>query len=260
MNATLEAMAQALFKSWFVDFDPVKAKAAGRAPEGMDADTAALFPGEFVESELGSIPKGWAAGQVSDLGHVICGKTPSTKEPENFGSEIPFITIPDMHGKVFVCETARALSLSGATSQQKKMLPANSVCVSCIATTGLVALTSVTSQTNQQINSIVPNNNFGSYFCYGILERLGSEIGNRGSGGSVFSNLNTGDFSRMRVLLPTIEVAASYNALVAPLFDTILQNEQQSKTLTQIRDTLLPKLISGQLRIPEAEAMAEAAL
>ncbi len=83
MNATLEQMAQALFKSWFVDFDLVKAKAAGHAPEGMDAKTAALFPSDFQDSELGPIPKGWEVGQVSDFGEVICGKTPPTSDPEN---------------------------------------------------------------------------------------------------------------------------------------------------------------------------------
>ncbi len=161
-----------------------------------------------------------------------------------------------MHGKIFICETARYLSLKGAASQKKKLLPAKSICVSCIATPGLVALTSCPSQTNQQINSVVPNGNFGPYFCYGILERLGSEIRMRGSGGSVFSNLNTGNFSRIKVLLPSIKVAVKYNAAVEPLFNTVMKNEQEAKTLAEIRDALLPRLISGQLRIPEADAMA----
>lgn len=104
-SATLEAIAQALFKSWFVDFDPVRAKAEGRQPEGMDADTTALFPDSFEESELGLVPKGWHVGTVSDLGEVICGKTPPTSQPENYGDDVPFITIPDMHDRLVVTST-----------------------------------------------------------------------------------------------------------------------------------------------------------
>lgn len=87
-NSTLEAIAQALFKSWFVDFDPVRAKMEGLIPEGMDEATAALFPDAFEESVLGMVPRGWRNGLVSELGEVICGKTPSTKEAANYGDEV----------------------------------------------------------------------------------------------------------------------------------------------------------------------------
>jgi len=97
MNETLEAMAQAIFKSWFVDFDPVRAKAEGRQPEGMDAETAALFPDEFKVVDGREVPKGWGIRRISDFGEVICGKTPSTKETSNYGKDVPFITIPDVH-------------------------------------------------------------------------------------------------------------------------------------------------------------------
>jgi len=109
-NTTLEAIAQALFKSWFVDFDPVRAKQEGREPEGMDADTAALFPDSFEESELGLVPKGWKIGMIKDIGEVICGKTPPTSEPANYGDDVPFITIPDMHNQLVVTTTKRSLS------------------------------------------------------------------------------------------------------------------------------------------------------
>ena len=88
-NATLEAIAQARFKSWFVDFDPVRAKMGGHTPEGMDEATAALFPDGFETSELGEVPRGWRVGQVADLGDVVCGKTPPTSAPENYGCDVP---------------------------------------------------------------------------------------------------------------------------------------------------------------------------
>jgi len=121
MNQTLEAIARALFKSWFIDFDPVRAKLDGRQPIGMDAETAALFPAEFEDGgAIGKIPKGWVVGTVQDIGHVICGKTPSTQDAENYGDEIPFITIPDMHGKIFSVKTNRYLSSKGVQTQANK--------------------------------------------------------------------------------------------------------------------------------------------
>ena len=120
-NATLEAIAQALFKSWFIDFDPVRAKLEGRAPEGMDEATAALFPDAFEESELGLVPRGWKVGRVAELGGVICGKTPPTAQSENYGEDIPFITIPDMHNLLAVTATGRSLSQLGANTQKKSI-------------------------------------------------------------------------------------------------------------------------------------------
>ena len=110
------------------------------------------------------MPEGWKVGVISDFGDVICGKTPSTKIKDYYGEEIPFITIPDMHNYVYACYTERYLSVKGAQSQESKNLPPNSICVSCIATPGLVVLTDRISQTNQQINSIIPNSSISPYY------------------------------------------------------------------------------------------------
>jgi len=249
MNHTLESMAQALFKSWFVDFDPVVAKSEGRQPYGMNAETATLFASEFQDSELGAIPKGWRIGKVSDLGNVVTGKTPPTKEQSNFGIDVPFITIPDMHGKVFVVTTERYLSEKGANFQKNKLLPPLSVCVSCIATPGLVALTSVESQTNQQINSVVPRNGFSPFFCFGMLREIGDEIGQQGSGGTVYSNLNKGNFSDLQIALPPLVLTDKFHVFVKPLFDRLLNNEKENLSLSAIRDSLLPKLLTGEIRV-----------
>ncbi|MCX7691776.1 MAG: restriction endonuclease subunit S, partial [Tepidimonas taiwanensis] len=128
MSQTLEQMARALFKAWFVDFDPVRAKMEGRwrrgqTLPGLPAELYDLFPDRLVPSELGEIPEGWEVGFVRNIGKITCGKTPSTKVEEYYGNEVPFITIPDMHQKVFVIETRRKLSQLGATSQLNKMLP-----------------------------------------------------------------------------------------------------------------------------------------
>ena len=259
-NATLEAIAQALFKSWFVDFDPVRAKMEGRTPEGMDEATAALFPDGLETSELGEVPRGWRVGQVADLGDVVCGKTPPTSAPENYGGDVPFITIPDMHDLLAVTTTARSLSKLGADSQPKKYLPPGAICVSCIATPGLVVRVTTTAQTNQQINSVIPHRKWGSSFPLFLLRRIGDAVRSGGSGGSVFHNLSKSGFEQLPVLLTEPELADRFNAVIDPLVEKIVANQLQTQTLSTLRDTLLPRLISGQLRLPEAQAAVEGAL
>lgn len=258
-NATLEAIAQAIFKSWFVDFEPVRAKMEGRTPEGMDEATAALFPDSFEESELGLVPRGGRVGKVADLGEVVCGKTPPTSNPENYGDEVPFITIPDMHDRLLVTTTKRSLSRIGADSQKKKYLPKGAICVSCIATPGLVVRVAAESQTNQQINSVVPFDLWGKSFPLFLLLRIGDAVRAGGSGGSVFHNLSKSGFEELRVILTAPAIARRFDEIVEPLVARIEATQHQAQTLATLRDTLLPRLISGQLRLPEAEnAIAEA--
>ena len=255
MNETLEAIAQAIFKSWFVDFDPVRAKMAGRRPFGMDTTTASLFPDSFEDSPLGEIPKGWEVGTIGALGEVICGKTPPTAEPRNYGGDTPFITIPDMHGRVFVTHTATTLSEAGTQTQPKKWLPALAVCVSCIATPGLSVFTSVPSHTNQQINAIVCRRGVSPFWCLLQVRSMRGEIVTGGAGGSATLNLNKGNFAAMPVLIPTEKCMGAFHVSVKPVFDHILVNEFQSQSLGSIRDTLLPKLLSGQVRVKDAEKL-----
>ncbi len=252
-NATLEAIAQALFKSWFVDFDPVHARARGEQSAGLAPEVAALFPDSFEESALGMIPKGWRVGCIGHLGEVVCGKTPPTSDPDNYGEDVPFITIPDMHGYLAVTSTARSLSRKGADSQPKKYLPAGSICVSCIATPGLVVQVTESSHTNQQINSVIPHLEWGRSFPLFLLRRIGDKVRAGGSGGSVFHNLSKSSFEKIPELLPTNNLAQQYCQIVDPLVEKIIDNQRQAQTLATLRDTLLPRLISGQLRLPDAE-------
>lgn len=259
-NTTLEALAQTLFRSWFVNFDPVHAKAAGQTPEGMSLELAALFPSEFVESELGMIPKGWRVAKVAELGQVICGKTPSTANPDFYGADIPFITIPDMHGKACIYETSKNLSLVGAESQKNKFLPVGSICMSCIATPGLVVFTTRPSQTNQQINSVVPLPEFGREFSFFAVKGIATEVRLQGSSGSVFHNLNKSSFENIVLTMPTVDLISAFNKASSPILETIVCNHLQISALERIRDELLPRLISGKLRIEEAEEVVSEVL
>ena len=118
MNETLEEMARALFKSWFVDFDPVRAKVEGRwrrgeSLPGLSAELYGLFPGRLVDSELGEVPEGWEVKALGEFGEVVTGKTPSTKQPDYYGEDVPFLRIPDMHGRMYAVTTTSMLSHHG---------------------------------------------------------------------------------------------------------------------------------------------------
>jgi len=222
INNNLEQQAKALFKSWFVDGEPFNGKQ----------------------------PDDWILGTIDDLAKdVVCGKTPSTKKEEYYGGYIPFITIPDMHNCVYSLNTARSLSTLGAESQSKKTLPVNSVCVSCIGTAGLVTLVPVPSQTNQQINSIIPKNTVSPYYVYLLMKTMSEIINKLGQSGSTIVNLNKAQFGKIEVIIPSSKVMLEFTELVEPIFKLILLNQKENNRLSNLRDTLLPKLMSGELDV-----------
>ena len=281
INQTLEQIAQALFKSWFVDFDPVRAKVqalsdglsleqaelaamqaiSGKTPEELTAlsqaqpdryaelaETAKAFPCEMVEVDGGEVPKGWELKALSDLGQIICGKTPSKSNKEFYGNDVPFIKIPDMHNQVFITQTTDNLSVAGANSQSKKYIPPKSICVSCIATVGLVSMTSKPSHTNQQINSIIPNDEQTSEFLYLSLKQpsMTKYLKDLASGGSATLNLNTSTFSKIEIMTPSKEIIDIFHNKVVYAFEKVLSNSIENKRLAEIRDLLLPNLLNGE--------------
>lgn len=239
MNKTLESIAQAIFKRWFVDFEfPYK--------NGKPYNSSG---GKMVDSELGEIPDGWIVNEISDCGEVVCGKTPPTVAKDNYGEDIFFITIPDMRGRAFVIKTERKLSNKGASTQNKKELPTLAICVSCIATPGLVSLTSAPSHTNQQINSIVCNNNISPFFMYYTMLNKSDEIKSMGLGGTATLNLNTGNFARIKIVVPEKTIMDAFHKIVAPSMEKILSNLKENESLCSIRDSLLPRLMLGKIRV-----------
>ncbi|MDC0193995.1 restriction endonuclease subunit S [Candidatus Nitrosopelagicus sp.] len=227
-NHTLEQTAQAIFKSWFVDFDGVT---------------------EWDDSELGKIPKGWSVGTIGDFGEIITGKTPPTKNLEYYGKEYSFITIPDMHDKTWILKTERYLSEIAKKDFSKYFLPENSVLVSCIATVGLVSLNHHTALTNQQINSIVCSKNIPHTFVYCTMTRLTDQLMTWASGGSATPNLNKAHFSSISVLIPHSKVLENFHNITKNSFKKIQKNADNIIHLTKTRDTLLPKLMSGEIRV-----------
>ena len=214
-NRTLEAMAEALFRQWFV---------------------------EEAEEE-------WEGKPLSFYGNIICGKTPPKNVQSYYNGDIPFIKIPDMHGNVFLLDTADSLTEAGKLFQYNKTLPPKSICVSCIATVGLVSLNAKESQTNQQINSIVPHEDYYCYYLYVTMCSLYDLLHAMASGGTATLNLNTGDFSKIPVLYPGQSVLKTFHKEIEPLFNKIFSNQSQIRTLEKLRDTLLPKLMSGEVKV-----------
>lgn len=233
MGLTLDGLAESLFSLRFEQY-------WGTARESAEA-----------------MPSGWSTGTVEDLGRVVTGGTPSTKEACNYGSDVPFVTIPDMRSGIFVTSTAKALSQVGADSQRTRYVPAGSVCVSCIATPGLVAMTSERSQTNQQINTVIPAEDVDRYYAFYALRRIGRSIAGLGSGGSVYANLSKSRFAAIPVLLPSAQAMGDFGRIVDPLFRRALVSANQSRFLASIRDVLLPRLLSGELSAVEAEKAVE---
>ena len=171
--------------------------------------------------------------EISDA--VICGKTPSTTESKYWGNEIPFITIPDMHGSNFIHTTERYLSIEGKQSQEKQTLPPNSICVSCIATVGLVSLTTTESQTNQQINSIICKEGISFYYVFMLLKQMTDELKRLGAGGSTTLNVSKSLFASIKLQLPNEENMNFFDKKVSSLFSKILINEKEIEKLEALR-------------------------
>ncbi len=256
INENLEEIAKALFKSWFIDFDPVKAKSEGIST-GLPYEISNLLPNSFEDSEIGKIPNNWDTKKISEWGQTICGKTPSTKNPNYYGNDFMFITIPDLHKGLQITSSSKGLSKSGAELQSKKLLSKGSVLVSCIATPGLIGVIQESCFTNQQINSIIPKNkNFTWFIAFYLL--LNKDILlSFGGGGSVFFNLNKSKFDSIEILSPPEKIIDEFNNFVSPLMDKCFALKKEISLLSNIRDTLLPKLISGEVNIPDAEKMIE---
>lgn len=181
---------------------------------------------------------------LSDLAeHIICGKTPSTEEESNYGGEIPFVTIPDMHLGPYIVTTDRKLTKKGALSQAKKTLPAGSVVVSCIGTVGLVGMLTEKSQTNQQINAIIPKKEYPSIFLYELSCDLAEKIKRFSAGGSTIGNLNKTDFGKLDVSIPQQQYIDIYSVIAAPIYRKILILQKKLILLQNIHKQITIKLI-----------------
>ena len=250
MNATLEAMARALFQSWFVDFDPVRAKLDGRQPEGMDADTAALFPDSFTDSDFGHVPKCWVVTPVGDVVTTVGGATPSTKEPKYWESGIHHWTTPKDFSSLqapILLDTNRKITDAGLAKISSGLLPAGTVLLSSRAPVGYLAIATIPVAINQGFIAMKCSARASNYFMLNWCQANMPEIHSRATG-TTFAEISKKDFRPIPVILPPKEIMDTFTNEVSPLYDRITTNLKESRTLATLRDTLLPKLLSGELQ------------
>ena len=248
-NTTLEAIAQTLFKSWFVDFDPVKAKAEGRLPEGMDEATAALFPSEFEESVLGLIPKGWRVGLLSQVADVIMGQSPDGSTYNEDGVGMPLVNGPVEFGSFHPEKTKW-------TSAPTRLSKANDLIV-CVrgSTTGKYVKSDGEYCMGRgvcAIRGLNKNQPFVDLLFHFNINRLLSL-----ATGSTFPSWNGPVLKNYTIVIPPLNIQHEFSNILKPIFDATSLNAEISKNLTSIRDTLLPRLISGQLRLNQAQEIMD---
>ena len=175
--------------------------------------------------------KEWKKVTIGQLGKIITGKTPSTSDKNNFGGKYPFITIPDMDGRVYIDRSERTISEKGSNILRSLTLPPNSVMMSCIATVGKCGITTSTSFTNQQINRVICNSDIEPLFLYYLFTQLGEELRASGGGGSVYTNVSKSRFSDIKVLVPALPEQRRIAEILGSLDDKIELNRQMNKTL-----------------------------
>jgi type I restriction enzyme S subunit len=260
MNNTLENIARVLFKSWFVDFDPVRAKIKGRQPYGMEAETAELFPDAFEDSALREIPRGWKTGTVRDCCiRVENGSTPSRNTPSSWSPKtIPWLTSGEVYQKIII-STNSFISEDGFRNSSTKLWPLGTTIVALYgATTGQASLLAREMCANQACCGLIPDN-FMQYYIYLHLA-FSTEDFKRLARGSAQQNISQQIVADFSTLIPDLAVLKCFHKRVSPLFEKWASNLEESQTLTAIRDALLPKLLSGQFRVRDAEKLVECAV
>lgn len=256
MCATLEEMARALFKSWFVDFDPVRAKAEGR-DTGLPKHLADLFPDRLVDSELGEIPDGWEVKLAADTFDVSIGKTPPRKEQHWFTTnpnDIPWMSIKDLgQASVYIKGVSEYLTKEAANKFRIKKIPDGTVVLSFKLTVGRVAITDGNMLSNEAIAHFSPLSStfLSPEFMYCYLKQF--DYNKLGSTSSIATATNSDGVRSIPIIIPPRIIHDGFACHVKSTFRRLRSLQMEISTLVSLRDTFLPKLISGELRVPNVE-------
>jgi type I restriction enzyme, S subunit len=252
INTELEAMAKLIYDYWFVQFDFPFDFAQGKPAFGGKPYKSSGGKMVYNEELNREIPEGWEVKSLEKIeANIITGKTPSTKVPENFNGNVPFICIGDVRGNMHVINTELTLSETGANTQKNKFIPVGSICVTCIASPGLICFATENSQTNQQLNSIICKNFENRYYLYFYLKNYFDYA--KAKTGNTFANMNKGDFSSIKVINPKKEVLNLFSNKLKSSIEMILINSEENNKLSELRDWLLPMLMNGQVSVGESE-------
>jgi type I restriction enzyme, S subunit len=252
LNETLEAMARALFRSWFVDFDPVRAKAKGRDP-GLPTLVADLFSDRLVDSELGEIPAGWKILGLDEIARFLNGLA-LQKYPPNDGRSLPVIKIAQLHaGNVEGADEASADLEADYIVEDGDVLFSWSGSLDCVVWAG------GRGALNQHLFKVTSTECQKWFYYFWIHEHLGDFQQIAAGKATTMGHIQRHHLSAAKVVVPPPELLREADGVIAPLLDGVWRRSVQSRTIADLRDTLLPKLISGELRVPQAERMLEAA-
>ena len=285
-NQTLEAMARALFQDWFVDFGPVRARMEGRArqdgarsgqprtPQASDlpwpgAEAGAGTQGEpYLPAHLWQLfperlddegkPEGWEMQPLSELLTIIGGGTPKTSVEEYWGGDIPWFSVVDTPSAsdVFVVATEKTITTQGLAGSSARLITKGTTIISARGTVGNLAIAGREMTFNQSCYGLRGTGSAGDYFVYLAAQQMVDQLKSMAHG-SVFSTITRQTFEAIQRPVPPPAVLTEFESLVSGWFDAILSSVEESRTLAQLRDTLLPKLIAGELRIADAEKFME---
>jgi len=249
LNAILESISRAVFKSWFIDFDPVRAKAEGRQPFGMDEETAAMFPDLFEDSELGDIPKGWEVKSMGDECQVLLGGTPKTSVKKYWeGGDVNWINSGELNNNRIINAT-KTITKTALKESATKLLPRRTVVIAITgATMGKISLLEIEAAGNQSIVGVISDGDLSQEFIYYYLnyniERLLLN-----STGSAQPHINRKDVINFKILKPKCRLIKRFNEIVNPMVDIQALNLFKNEILIKTRDILLEKLISGYILV-----------
>ncbi len=261
LTDNLEAIARRLFKAWFVDFDPVRAQAAGEKPAGLADDLAALFPDRFVGSELGEIPEGWACNKVSELCETIfSGGTPHTQTPGYWGGSLPWLSSGETRSR-FIVETEKTITQIGVDNSSTRKARAGDVVIASAgqgATRGQTSLLALDTYINQSVVALRASKEaYSSALLFLDLSSRYDEMRSISDSHSSRGSLTTKLLGSMLSVAPPKPVVVAFDALVSPMIERIVVAERENSRLGTIRDLLLPRLVSGKLSVTDAESLIE---
>ncbi|MCT9209413.1 restriction endonuclease subunit S [Acinetobacter baumannii] len=287
INQTLESIAQAIFKSWFIDFEPVRAKIAAKQ-EGKDPEfaamcaisgkseveiqqmsdddfielqaTAALFPDELVESELGEVPKGWNITKIATVtASIFSGGTPSTKEETYWNGEIPWLSSGETRNKIIV-STEKSITETAVKKSSTKLAFFGDILIASAGqghTRGQTSFNAIECYINQSIVALRANDKVSPYWLYYCLEPRYDEMRSLSDSHSSRGSLTTKLLASMPVILPTKKLVVSFDKVIKSMLTQQVKNLKETKILKETRDALIPKLLSGDLDISDLVSETE---
>lgn len=230
INADLEEMAQAIFKNWFVDFEPFK-------------------DGKFVDSELGMIPEGWKVGRLTDVIKLMPGGTPKTSEPLYWDNgTIPFFSPKDVNG-VYCFATEKHITEAGLNKCSSNLYPKDTIFITCRGTVGKVCLVACDMAMNQSNYAIKAIDGYSQYYVFFLVKSVVERLIKK-SNGAVFSAITSKDFDE-EILIPSQKAVEDFTNVIDGFFRRIFTIGTENSRLSLLRDTLLPRLMSGELEVPE---------